>query len=149
MDAREPIRNETGASQGAVSAGRWRLTFGRRWWRKLDEVIALRTASEGASAAGNETRPGAATLPQQPLRAQADAAYDELGDLADAISNIDRGSYRSCDECGRPMTDDWITRNPGTRRCQTCLIDTMAEPAVPRPRTGGLRLTVPRQRAGY
>jgi RNA polymerase-binding transcription factor DksA len=148
MDAREPIRNQTGASQGAVGAGRWRLILGRRWWRRLDEVIALRTASEGASAAGNDTLPGAATLPQQQLRAQADAAHDELGDLADPITKIDRGSYRSCDECGQPMTDDWITRNPGTRRCQTCLVGTMPEPAVPRPRTGGLRLTVPRQRAG-
>ena len=62
--------------------------------------------------------------------------------------NMDASKYGSCVECGRPMTDGWIARDPAMRKCKACLIDTMLESAVPRPRPGGLRLAVPCQRTG-
>jgi hypothetical protein len=61
----------------------------RRWSRKLEEVMALMAVCEGISAAGDDTPTGPATLPARRLRERADAACQELGDLADAIASID------------------------------------------------------------
>lgn len=106
MDANQPIRDNAtapevraaGPAQGQAATrahadtGRWWLTLERRWSRKLDEVLALTAVCEGASAAGDDAPGGAATLPAQRLSDKANAALDDLGDLADAIGKIDNGT---------------------------------------------------------
>jgi len=149
MDAREPIRIKTGdlVPPRMADAGRWRLTLERLWSRKLDEVIALTAASEGVSDA-DDIPAAAAMLPVQRLRDRADAAFDELGDLADAIARVHAGTYGRCADCGRLIADDWLARDPAMRCCPTCRIDAMLGSAVPQPRTGDLQFSVPSQRAG-
>ena len=149
MDARKPIRCKTGdmVPPRMADAGRWRLTLERLWSRKLDEVIALTAASEGVTAA--DDMPAATAMPPvQRLRERADAASNELGDLADAIARVHAGTYGRCVDCGRLIADDWLARDPAMRCCPTCRIDAMLGSAVPQPRTGDLHLSVPRQRAG-
>jgi RNA polymerase-binding transcription factor DksA len=130
-----------------ADADRWRLTLERLWSRKLDEVIALTAASEGVSDA-DDIPAAAAMLPIKRLRDRADAAFDELGDLADAIARVHAGTYGRCADCGRLIADDWLAWDPATRCCPTCKIDGMLGSAVPQPRAADLQLSVPRQRAG-
>jgi len=139
MDSTEPVSDK---------AARWRLTLGRLWSRKLDEVIALTTACAGATAEGDDKPPNAATVPSRRLRDRADAACEELGDLAEAIAKIEGGTYGRCDGCGRLMADDWLARDPAIRSCQTCLIDAFLSPISTGSRTAGRQPSVPRQRAG-
>lgn len=149
MDASEPIRNKTGNTvpQGMADAGRRRLTLERLWSRKLDEVIALTAASKGVPDA--DDIPAATAMPPgQRLRDRADAAFAELRDLADAIARVHAGTYGRCADCGRLIADDCLARDPAMRCCPTCRINAMLGSAVPQPRTGGLELSVPRQRAG-
>ncbi len=80
-------RDKTGVRRaGDVSMGPgMRLALEHRWSQKLDEVIALTAACEDISAAGDDT-PEATVMHPAGLRARADAACDELAELADAIA---------------------------------------------------------------
>jgi hypothetical protein len=80
-------------SRPAQGEQRRRLTLERQWSRKLDEVIALTAACEGISAAGDDGSAGAAVLPSRRLRDRAADAVEELGTLADAITELDGGAY--------------------------------------------------------
>lgn len=113
MDAKDRIRGRTGgpvpgqassrrvweAIAGHEDARRRRVTLEHRWSRKLDEVIALTAACEGAPPASGDMPAGPAALPSQRLHERAAAAYEELGDLADAISRV----------------DGWLARNRAAR----------------------------------
>jgi hypothetical protein len=113
MDVKDRIHCKTGGrvpgQAGSVpgqstttndaDAGWRRVMLERRWARKLDEVMALTAVCEGTSAAGDDMPKGAATLPARRLHERAAAAYEELGNLADAIARI----------------DDWLASKPAAR----------------------------------
>ena len=86
-------------TSGDADAAWRRLVLERRWSRKLDEVMALSAACQGTSAAGDDMPRGPATLPARRLHERADAASQELGELADAIARI----------------DDWLASKPAAR----------------------------------
>jgi DnaK suppressor protein len=147
MDVKDRIRDRThtlavsetgskpgkGVLGGSADAGpRWRLTLERHWSEKLDEVIALTAACEGTSAAGDDVPVDTALLLSPQLHARAAAAYEELGDLADAIARVDDGTYGRCEGCGESLADDWLAREPTMRYCRGCLIGALVSPAAGR-----------------
>jgi DnaK suppressor protein len=49
-----------------------------------------------------------------------DAVEADLEGVEVALERLDAGTYFTCERCGDPMGDDWLSDHPVARVCATC-----------------------------
>lgn len=86
-----------------------------------DDFAALIEASEGSNA-DDEHDPEGATIAFE--RSQVDAFVRQgrahLAEVDAALERLDRGTYGTCEQCGRAIAPGRLEARPTARRCIDC-----------------------------
>lgn len=78
--------------------------------RQLAELTGLDSDHNFADASSVAAEQGEVRVLAENLRAL-------LGEVEHAVDKIDAGSYGTCEECGRPITEARLEAMPATRWC--------------------------------
>jgi len=63
---------------------------------------------------------GQVTAERGEVDALAGSLRETLGDIDNALEKIDKGTYGTCERCGKPVGEDRLAAMPAARLCIQC-----------------------------
>ena len=105
-----------------------RTRLERERQKAVDRLASLTEDFDGIVAASRDSNaddehdPEGSTIAfeRSQLSALAEQARRHLADIDAAAARLAAGTYKTCERCSQPISDDRLHARPATRTCTTC-----------------------------